>query len=123
MVVALYARLATIRQNEPELAILDQMRQLRDYCKAHGHVLAKEYIDAGFSGMNDNRPEFRRMISDATAEPSLFEAIIVLDHSRFFRNMNELLNYERILNKKGCKLISIMDQKIDNQPVMISQFF
>ena len=114
MVVALYARVATIMQNEPDLAILDQMQQLRDYCKVHGYVLAKEYIDAGFSGMNDNRPEFQQMISDATDDPSPFEAIIVLNHSRFFRNFNELSNYERILNHKGCKLISIMDQKIDN---------
>ena len=109
MVVALYSRSATIRQNEPDLAILDQMRQLRDYCKLHGYVLAKEYIDAGFSGMHDNRPEFQQMISDATADSSPFEAIIVFDHYRFFRNMNELSNYERILNNKGCKLISIMD--------------
>ncbi len=109
MVVALYARSATIRQNEPDLATLDQMRQFRDYCKAHGHVWAKEYIDAGFSGMNDNRSEFQQIISDATADPSPFEAIIVFDHYRFFRNMNELSNYERILNNKGCKLISIMD--------------
>ena len=109
MVVALYARSATIRQNEPNLATLDQMRQLRDYCNTHGYVSAKEYIDAGFSGMNDNRPEFQQMISDATADPSPFEAIIVLDQYRFFRDLNELSNYERILNNKGCKLISIMD--------------
>ena len=35
MAVALYARVSTPRQAEKDLSIPDQLRQLREYCKAH----------------------------------------------------------------------------------------
>jgi site-specific DNA recombinase len=34
MAVALYARVSTPRQAENDLSIPDQLRQLREYCKA-----------------------------------------------------------------------------------------
>ena len=34
MAVALYARVSTPRQAEKDLSIPDQLRQLREYCKA-----------------------------------------------------------------------------------------
>ena len=41
MMAALYARVSTTRQAENDLSIPDQLRQLRDWCKANGHVIVQ----------------------------------------------------------------------------------
>ena len=40
MAVALYARVSTPRQAEKDLSIPDQLRQMREYCKAHNLPIA-----------------------------------------------------------------------------------
>lgn len=107
MAVALYARVSTVRQAEKDLSIPDQMNQMRDWCAANGYTVAMEYIEAGASATDDKRSSFQQMISDATEDSQPYEAIIVHSRSRFFRDMFEFLNYEKMLKRAGCKLISI----------------
>ena len=47
MAVALYARVSTPRQAEKDLSIPDQLRQMREYCKAQTLPVAFEYIEPG----------------------------------------------------------------------------
>ena len=47
------------------------------------------------------------MISDATSDIEPYEAIIIHSRSRFFRDMFEFLNYERMLKRANCKIVSI----------------
>ncbi len=124
MAVALYARVSTVRQAEKDLSIPDQLNQMRDWCAANGYTVAMEYIEAGASATDDRRPSFQQMISDATEDSQPYEAIIVHSRSRFFRNMFEFLNYEKMLNRAGCKLISIT-QITSNDPAgdMASKIF
>ncbi len=114
MAVALYARVSTSKQAEKELSVPDQLRQMRDWCKSHGYSVAMEYVELGATATDDKRPEFQRMIADATHDPSPFEAIIVHSRSRFFRDLFEFMSYERMLKRKGCKLISITQQMSDD---------
>ena len=114
MAVALYARVSTTRQAEKDLSIPDQLRQMRDWCKANGHAVAIEYVEPGASATDDRRPVFQSMISDATMSPTPFEAIIVHSLSRFFRDSLDFGLYERRLNKAGVKLISITQQTSDD---------
>jgi DNA invertase Pin-like site-specific DNA recombinase len=44
MAVALYARVSTTRQAENDLSIPDQLRRLREWAKANGHLVVKEYV-------------------------------------------------------------------------------
>ena len=74
MDVVIYARVSTGKQVENDLSIPDQMRQLREYCKAHGHQLVSEYVEAGASATDDRRAVFQQMIADATLSPRPFEA-------------------------------------------------
>ena len=69
MAVALYARVSTPRQAEKDLSIPDQLRQLREYCKAHNLPIAAEYIEPGASATDDRRPVFQQMIADAGQDP------------------------------------------------------
>ena len=47
MDVVIYARVSTGKQVENDLSIPDQLRQLREWCKAHHHRLVSEYVEAG----------------------------------------------------------------------------
>ena len=114
MAVALYARVSTTKQADRDLSIPDQLNQMRDWCKRNGYAVGGEYVDAGLSATDDRRPEFQRMVSEATLKPSPFDAVIVHSQSRFFRDHIEFALYERRLNKAGCKLVSITQQTSDD---------
>ena len=101
MAVALYARVSTPRQAENDLSIPDQLRQLREYCMARSFAIACEYVEPGATATDDRRAVFQQMIADATQPPAPFDAILVHSRSRFFRDLFEFLQYERILKKVG----------------------
>jgi site-specific DNA recombinase len=114
MAVALYARVSTPRQAEKDLSIPDQLRQMREYCKARNLPIAYEYIEPGASATDDRRPVFQQMIADAGQDPAPYEAIIVHSRSRFFRDLFEFLGYERRLKRAGVRVLSITQQTADD---------
>jgi site-specific DNA recombinase len=114
MAVALYARVSTPRQAENDLSIPDQLRQLREYCKTRHLAIAAEYVEAGATATDDRRPVFQQMIADATQPPAPVEAILVHSRSRFFRDLFEFLQYERVLKKVGVKIVSITQETSDD---------
>ncbi|MDO8961495.1 MAG: recombinase family protein [Methylophilus sp.] len=114
MAVALYARVSTVKQAEKDLSIPDQLNQMRDWCAANGHAVAMEYIEPGASATDDRRPSFQQMVADATSDSQPYEAIIVHSRSRFFRDLFEFLNYERMLKRANCKIVSITQQTTDD---------
>ena len=114
MDVVIYARVSTGKQVENDLSIPDQVRQMRDWCKAHGHRLVTEYVEAGATATDDRRPVFQQMIGDASLSPAPFEGIVVHSLSRFFRDALEFGLYERKLKRCGVKVISITQQTGDD---------
>ena len=114
MDVVIYARVSTGKQVENDLSIPDQLRQMRDWCKAHGHRLVSEYVEAGATATDDRRPVFQQMIGDASLSPLPFQAIVVHSLSRFFRDALEFGLYERKLKRCGVKVISITQQTGDD---------
>lgn len=114
MHVALYARVSTTRQAENELSIPDQLRQMREWAKANGHLVVQEYVEPGASATDDKRPEFQKMISNALTKPPSFEGIIIHSLSRFFRDGIEFGMYERRLAKNKVKVISITQPTSDD---------
>jgi site-specific DNA recombinase len=114
MIVALYARVSTTKQAEKDLSIPDQLSQMRAWCKAQGHSVASEYVEAGASATDDRRPVFQRMIGEACVHPSPFEAIVVHSLSRFFRDSLEFGLYERNLKRFGVRVLSITQQTSDD---------
>ena len=114
MHVTLYARVSTTRQAENELSIPDQLRQLREWAKANGHLVVQEYVEPGASATDDKRPVFQQMINDAMMKPPAFECIIIHSLSRFFRDGIEFGVYERKLAKNKVKVISITQPTSDD---------
>ena len=62
---ALYARVSSDRQ-DVDLSVAAQMRVLRDYAKANGYSVAREYVDEAESGRIAGRPQSRKMIDDGS---------------------------------------------------------
>lgn len=114
MHIAVYARVSTTRQAENDLSIPDQIRQLRTWAKANGHLVVQEYVEPGASATDDKRPVFQRMIADAMQKQPAFEAIIIHSLSRFFRDGIEFGVYERKLAKNKVKVISITQPTSDD---------
>lgn len=81
-------------QAEKDLSIPDQLRQIRDWCKAQVHSVAIEYIEPGGSATDDKSAVFPQMILDETLNPALYEIIIVLSGLSIFFTLFNLKNYE-----------------------------
>ena len=104
---AIYGRVSTGKQAAGDLSIPDQIKRCEDFAKARGFEIAQIFIDAGLSARTDNRPEFQRMITLASARHRPFDAVLVHSQSRFARNTKDLLTYKDQLDQHGVELISI----------------
>jgi len=61
---AIYARVSTERQ-EKQNTIKSQLEDLRRFCREHGLVIVKEYVDDGWSGETLARPALDELRDDA----------------------------------------------------------
>jgi site-specific DNA recombinase len=104
---ALYLRVSTPRQAEKDLSIPDQRRQLEAWCKQHAFDVVAEYVEPGATATDDRRPQFQRMMEDATRRDRPFDAILVHSFSRFFRDSFLFELHRRSLEKNGVALVSI----------------
>ena len=115
---ALYMRVSTGRQAEHDLSIPDQCSQLKSWCRAKGHTVVAEFMEAGASAGDDRRPAFQQMIERACDQEHAFDLIVVHSYSRFFREAFEQEFYLRKLAKHGVKVVS-MTQPVgdESEPV------
>lgn len=99
--VVIYARVSNhSRKKEIEY----QLDRLKEYCVAKGYSIHKCYKEIA-SGMNDNRPQFWKMID---SEPTL---IVVENKDRLTRFG---FNYiERLLDKQQCQIEVIHQDEED----------
>jgi len=104
--IVTYARVSNhSRKNELEY----QVERLNQYCLAKGYSIYKSYKEIA-SGMNDNRPQFWKMIDE---EPTL---IVIENKDRLTRFG---FNYiERLLDKSNCK-IEIIHQDQEDESDLI----
>ena len=71
---ALYARVSSDRQ-DVDLSVAAQLRALRDFAKANGYSIAREYVDEAESGRIADRPQFRNMIDEGGKATAPFQVI------------------------------------------------
>ena len=109
--VVIYARFSS--ENQREESIEAQLRACKDYARSHKYLVVGEYVDRAFTGTNDNRPEFQRMIEDS--RKGLFEIALVHKLDRFSRNVEQTIRYISELKDNGVELKSVIEQ-FDNTP-------
>ncbi len=106
--VASYIRVSTPFQAEVGESLITQSDQIKDFVKAKGWQLIKQYEDRGRSGAKaDTRPGFMAMIEDAGK--GKFQGIIFSRLSRFARNASDFLKYQKELKDRGINLFSIKE--------------
>src|SRR3990167_7971228 len=109
MKVALYARVSTADQN-----VDTQLTALRDYCARMGYDVAGEYVDSGFSGKDDRRPEFERLLADLRQGRA--DAVVVYKLDRIGRSLKHLLNLFEEFKARGVGFVSLSQNIDTNTP-------
>ncbi len=110
-----YYRVSTARQAEKDLSIPDQQRQVRDYCRARGLDLVREFTEPGASATDDNRPGLQEMMDFARDPANAVDLVVVHSFSRFMRDAFLLEFHLRQLARAGVKVVSIT-QEIGDDP-------
>ena len=110
---ALYARVSSDRQ-DVDLSVAAQMRALRDYAKANGYSVAREYVDEAESGRIADRPQFRKMIDEGGKATAPFQVILVWKFSRFTRKREHAVAFKSMLRRKGIRVVSITEHADDS---------
>ena len=117
--IALYIRLSVedqVKETESE-SIISQRMLLNEYLDNKEdlkHFERFEYVDDGYSGTNENRPAYQRLLEDIKS--GKVKNIIVKDMSRFLRDYLSLGDYlENIFPFLGVRFIAINDSYDSDQ--------
>ena len=110
--VALYARVSSDHQ-DVDLSVSAQLRALRDYAEKHGYVVAREYVDEAESGRIADRPQFQKMLNEASKPEAPFQEILVWKFSRFTRKREHAVAFKAMLRRRGIRVVSITEQADD----------
>jgi len=104
MRVALYARVSTKDKGQnPET----QLGQLRDFARAREWEIVGEYVDVGWSGAKDRRPQLDRLMMDAKRQA--FAGVLVWRFDRFARSTRHLLTAMEEFQKLGLQFVSFTE--------------
>lgn len=105
MKVAIYARVSSNDQQ-----IDTQLIPLRDYCRRVNYEVIDEYVDDGFSGKDDKRPAFERLIADLRVGKA--EGVVCYKLDRIGRSLQHLLNLFEEFSNRNISFVSL-SQNID----------
>ncbi|WP_160169052.1 recombinase family protein [Bradyrhizobium sp. Ai1a-2] len=86
----------------------NQRNAISEYAEQHGYDVVASYIDAGKSGLSlKGRDALKQLLSDALATPRAFDAILVLDVSRWgrFQNPDQAAHYEFLCRQAGVRVV------------------
>ena len=100
---ALYARVSSDRQ-DVDLSVSAQLRALKDYAKANGYLVAREYVDEAESRRLADRPQFREMIEEGSRPNAAFQVILVWKFSRFTRKREHAVAFKSMLLAQGVQV-------------------
>ena len=105
----IYARLSVKGCEKKAQSIKNQIMICKEYIRVNNDITLSEcYSDYGKSGMNFDRPEFKRMYKDIAA--GKVNCVIVKDLSRFGRNHIDVGEYiQKIFPALGVRFISVTD--------------
>lgn len=105
-----------IRTGQPDIsdsipASQIQLSSVLSYCKQNEWIPVHHFLDIGFSGISDARPQFKEMISLAKERNKEFEKVVVYSYDRFSRNYEHFNKYVTLLQKHGIQLHSVTEKE------------
>jgi DNA invertase Pin-like site-specific DNA recombinase len=100
---AIYARVSTDDQNcEMQLA------ECREFILNRGWRIYGEYVDTGFSGAKDSRPQLNKILADARTRK--FDCIMVWKLDRFGRSVSNFCRHMTDLKQWGVRFMATTQQ-------------
>jgi DNA invertase Pin-like site-specific DNA recombinase len=87
---------------------------LRDYAKARGLEITREYVDCGISGGKERRPQLDRLMEDARRRK--FDSVLVARFDRFARSTRHLLNALEEFRVLGIDFVSLKEAVDTSSP-------
>ena len=90
-------------RQDVDLSVAAQLRALRDYARANGYSVAREYIDEAESGRVADRPEFRKMIEEGSQPNSPFREILVWKFSPLHQKAGTRRRLQVHAQAQGCQ--------------------
>jgi DNA invertase Pin-like site-specific DNA recombinase len=109
--VDIYARVSTVNNGQDPTM---QTRELEEYWERRGWEIANQYVDAGFSGVKDSRPELNRLMADAHRRR--FDIVVVWKFDRFARSVSHLLRALETFKALGIEFVSLSEQVDTSAP-------
>ena len=111
MKAAIYCRLSDEdkdKTGENSESIQNQRSMLLNYAAEKGWEIYDVYCDENFSGIDSERPEYKRLLEDA--EKRRFDIILCKTQSRFSRNMEHTERYlNGLFGEWGIRFIGVVD--------------
>ena len=101
--VAVYARVSTGDQTCD-----NQLRDLREYCRARGWTDVREFIDTGISGTKERRPALDKLMVEVKARR--IDVVVVAAFDRFGRSVRHLVEALDLFHHLGVEFISLREQ-------------
>jgi DNA invertase Pin-like site-specific DNA recombinase len=86
----------------------NQQNAIAEYAQQHGYEIVATYLDAGKSGLSlKGRGALKQLLSDTLATQRAFDAILVLDVSRWgrFQNPDQAAHYEFLCRQAGVRVV------------------
>jgi site-specific DNA recombinase len=87
------------------MSIEAQVAALKTWAEVKGWKIAGEYIDPGYTGGDDKRPELQRLMLDAGRRA--FQVVAVVKIDRFMRSLRLLKNYLHDLEALDISFVAI----------------
>src|SRR3989475_2717906 len=100
---ALYCRVSTSDQTCD-----NQLRDLREYCRARGWTDVREFIDTGISGTKERRPALDKMMVEVKARR--VDVVVVAAFDRFGRSVRHLVEALELFGHLHCGFVSLREQ-------------
>ena len=129
-IIGIYLRLSKDDELDDEsLSIKNQRRILKDYINKNfdSDIEVYEYVDDGYSGMNNIRPNLTRLMEDI--EKKKINCVIVKDCSRLARK-NSLVSYyiEEFFYEENVRFISLLEnfdntKDLDTDKLLLPSIF
>ena len=107
--VGIYCRLSKDDELRGESASISHQREMMmEYCKRKGWSIEEIYVDDGYSGLNQNRPDLQKLLDDVIKKK--INLVITKDYSRLGRNARETEYLrEDFFPRHSCRYVAMND--------------
>jgi len=109
MRIAVYARFSS--DNQSESSIEDQIFQCLERIKSEGWQLGGVYSDSAMSGSNTHRPEYQRLMQDATS--GRFDVVLSEGLDRLSRDQADIADLYKNMIFQGVKLFTLAEGEVN----------